>query len=391
MKIMAVNAGSSSLKFQLFNMPEETTITSGIVERIGHNDAVFSIKFNGEKHEEVLPVLNHKVAVELLFDALIKYNVIKSLNEIEGVGHRVVQGGELFTDSSELTEENILKIESLNDLAPLHNPAHVVGIRAFKVALPNVFQIAIFDTTFHQSMPKENFMYATPYEWYTKYGIRKYGAHGTSHKFVSDRAAELLGKKDAKIIVCHLGNGASVTAVDSGKSIDTSMGLTPLEGIPMGTRSGNIDPAVFGLIAEKEGKNVKEILEVLNKKSGYLGVSGISHDSRDIAAAIAEGNERAKLALDIQTKRIADYIGSYYVLLGGLDAIAFTAGIGENATDVRSDIIQRVKVLGVEVDPELNKLRGENEISTKNSKVKVYVIPTNEEVVIARDVLRLQK
>ena len=391
MKIMAVNAGSSSLKFQLFNMPEETTITSGIVERIGHNDAVFSIKFNGEKHEEVLPVLNHKVAVELLFDALIKYNVIKSLNEIEGVGHRVVQGGELFTDSSELTEENILKIESLNDLAPLHNPAHVVGIRAFKEALPNVFQIAVFDTTFHQSMPKENYMYATPYEWYTKYGIRKYGAHGTSHKFVSDRAAELLGKKDAKIIVCHLGNGASVTAVDSGKSIDTSMGLTPLEGIPMGTRSGNIDPAVFGLIAEKEGKNVKEILEVLNKKSGYLGVSGISHDSRDIAAAIAEGNERAKLALDIQTKRIADYIGSYYVLLGGLDAIAFTAGIGENATDVRSDIIQRVKVLGVEVDPELNKLRGENEISTKNSKVKVYVIPTNEEVVIARDVLRLQK
>ena len=391
MKIMAVNAGSSSLKFQLFNMPEETTITSGIVERIGHNDAVFSIKFNGEKHEEVLPVLNHKVAVELLFDALIKYNVIKSLNEIEGVGHRVVQGGELFTDSAELIEENILKIESLNDLAPLHNPAHVVGIRAFKEALPNVFQIAVFDTTFHQSMPKENYMYATPYEWYTKYGIRKYGAHGTSHKFVSDRAAELLGKKDAKIIVCHLGNGASVTAVDSGKSIDTSMGLTPLEGIPMGTRSGNIDPAVFGLIAEKEGKNVKEILEVLNKKSGYLGVSGISHDSRDIAAAIAEGNERAKLALDIQTKRIADYIGSYYVLLGGLDAIAFTAGIGENATDVRSDIIQRVKVLGVEVDPELNKLRGENEISTKNSKVKVYVIPTNEEVVIARDVLRLQK
>ncbi len=391
MKIMAVNAGSSSLKFQLFNMPEETTITSGIVERIGHNDAVFSIKFNGEKHEEVLPVLNHKVAVELLFDALIKYNVIKSLNEIEGVGHRVVQGGELFTDSSELTEENILKIESLNDLAPLHNPAHVVGIRAFKEALPNVFQIAVFDTTFHQSMPKENYMYATPYEWYTKYGIRKYGAHGTSHKFVSDRAAELLGKKDAKIIVCHLGNGASVTAVDSGKSMDTSMGLTPLEGIPMGTRSGNIDPAVFGLIAEKEGKNVKEILEVLNKKSGYLGVSGISHDSRDIAAAIAQGNERAKLALDIQTKRIADYIGSYYVLLGGLDAIAFTAGIGENATDVRSDIIERVKVLGVEVDPELNKLRGENEISTPNSKVKVYVIPTNEEVVIARDVLRLQK
>ncbi|CCV64636.1 Acetate kinase [Alteracholeplasma palmae J233] len=391
MKIMAVNAGSSSLKFQLLEMPEEKVITSGIVERIGNDNATFSIKFNGEKIEQELPVLNHKVAVELLFDALIKHNIISKLEEIEGVGHRVVQGGELFKDSSELTEENILKIESLNDLAPLHNPAHVVGIRAFKEALPNVFQIAVFDTTFHQTMPEENFLYATPYEWYTDYAVRKYGAHGTSHKFVSDRAAELLNKKDAKIIVCHLGNGASLSAVKNGKSIDTSMGLTPLEGIPMGTRSGNIDPAVFGLISEKTGKGISEILNDLNKKSGYLGVSGVSHDSRDIANEIEKGNHRAKLALDIQTKRIADYIGSYYVLLGGLDAIVFTAGIGENAANVRHDIIERVKVLGTELDPELNQLRGENEISKKGSKVKVFVIPTNEEVAIARDVLRLQK
>lgn len=389
MKIMAVNAGSSSLKFQLLEMPAEVEITSGIVERIGNNNATFSIKYNGEKFEKELPVKDHAVAVQLLFDALIEHKIIKSLDEISGVGHRVVQGGELFQDSALIDDEVEAKIESLSDLAPLHNPAHLVGIRAFRKALPTVPQVAIFDTTFHQTMPKENFMYATPYEWYEKYGVRKYGAHGTSHQFVSHRTGELLGNPKAKIVVAHLGNGASLCAVKDGKSFDTSMGLTPLEGIPMGTRSGNVDPTVIGLIAEKENKNIKEILNDLNRHSGYLGVSGISHDSRDIANAIEHGNKRAQLALDIQLKRIADYIGSYYILLGGIDAIAFTAGIGENAKDVRQGIIDRLAVLGVKLDPELNKLRGENEISAKDSKIKVFIVPTNEEVVIARDVLRL--
>ncbi len=391
MKILAVNAGSSSLKFQLLNMPEETEITSGIVERIGSKMGSFTIKYQDEKIEKELLVKDHAVAVQLVFDALIEYKIIASLDEILGVGHRVVQGGELFQDSALIDDEVEAKIESLCDLAPLHNPAHLVGIRAFRKALPHVPQIAVFDTTFHQSMPKENFMYATPYEWYTKYGVRKYGAHGTSHQYVSQRAAVLLNNPQAKIVVAHLGNGASLCAVKDGKSMDTSMGLTPLEGIPMGTRSGNVDPTVFSLISEKEDKGIKEILNDLNRNSGYLGVSGISHDARDITNAIARGDERAKLTFDIQTKRIADYIGSYYVLLGGIDAIVFTAGIGENVKNIRRGIIDRLGVLGAKLDLERNELRGEHEISTDDSKVKVYIIPTNEEVMIARDVMRLGK
>ncbi|MBU1141155.1 MAG: acetate kinase [Firmicutes bacterium] len=390
MKIMAVNAGSSSLKFQLLEMPSEDVITSGLVERIGYNNAVFTIKVDGEKISVTQKVLNHKVAVHLVVEGLIHHHIITSLDEIKGVGHRVVQGGEIFKESAIITDEVVEMIRSLNDLAPLHNPANITGIEAFRKALPNVVQIAVFDTTFHQTMTEDAYLYAAPYEWYTKYGVRKYGFHGTSHQYVAERTIQLLGNPKAKIIVCHLGNGASLCAVDGGKSVDTSMGLTPLEGIPMGTRSGNIDPAVLMLIAAKESRTYAEVLDDLNKKSGYLGVSGISNDSRDILREMKLGDHRAKLAHQIQVKRIADYIGSYYVYMGGLDAICFTAGIGENEPEIRTSILNAINVLGVEIDQEQNKLRGERMITTKNSKVKAFIIPTNEEVMIAREVMRLK-
>lgn len=389
MKILAVNAGSSSLKFQLLEMPEESVIASGLVERIGYDNANVIIKVNGEKLTETLEILDHKVAVEKVVEGLIKHQVIKSLDEIKGVGHRVVQGGELFKSSVVINDKVIEQIKSLNDLAPLHNPANIIGIEAFRKALPNVIQVAVFDTTFHQTMSEDAYLYAAPYEWYKKYGVRKYGFHGTSHQFVSERAIELLDNPKAKIIVAHIGNGASLCAVDAGKSVDTSMGLTPLEGIPMGTRSGNVDPAVLMLIAAKENKTYAEVLDDLNKRSGYLGVSGISNDSRDIIEGMNKGDYRATLAHRIQVKRIVDYIGSYYVYMGGLDAICFTAGIGENVPEIRRDIVDRLSVLGIKLDPKLNELRGEREISTPDSKVKVFIIPTNEEVMIARETVRL--
>lgn len=389
MKIMAINAGSSSLKFQLLEMPSEKVITSGVFDRIGSDDAGFVISVNGDKVKQTLPIKNHSDAVNLLLESLIKKEIIKSLDEIDGVGHRVVQGGEVFKESAVINKVTVAAIDSLSSLAPLHNPPNLIGIKAFKKVLPNVLQLAIFDTTFHQTMEEDAYLYATPYEWYEKYGVRKYGFHGTSHQYVSERATAMLDKEDAKVIVCHIGNGVSITAVDAGKSVDTSMGLTPLEGVPMGTRTGNIDPAILGLVSEREEKSLDELLDILNKESGYLGVSGISNDSRDVMKAMDEGNERARLALQIQAKRIADYIGSYYVRLKGLDAIAFTAGIGENAIEVRDMIIDYVSVLGVKLDPELNKIRGkEAEISTKDSKVKVFVIPTNEEVMLAREVYK---
>jgi acetate kinase len=391
MKIMAVNAGSSSLKFQLLEMPEEKVITSGLVERIGHDNAVFTIKVDGEKVAVTQEILDHKVAVNLLVEGLLKHHIIESLDEIKGVGHRVVQGGEIFKTSAVITDEVVEQIRSLNDLAPLHNPANITGIEAFRKVLPNVIQVAVFDTTFHQTMSEDAYLYAAPYEWYKKYGVRKYGFHGTSHQYVSERATKLLNNPQAKVIVCHLGNGASLCAVNGGKSVDTSMGLTPLEGIPMGTRSGNVDPAVLMLIAAKENKTYAEVLDDLNKRSGYLGVSGISNDSRDIVDNMNKGDYRATLAHKIQVKRIADYIGSYYVYMGGLDAICFTAGIGENAPEIRRDVLNAVKVLGITVDPEQNKLRGEREITTKDSKVKAFIIPTNEEVMIARETIRLGK
>lgn len=391
-KIMAVNAGSSSLKFQLLDMPSETLITSGIVERIGMKDSVFTVKLNGQKIEEIIDIDNHAVAVKMLLDKLIDLNIIASFTEIEGVGHRVVHGADKLTKSCVVGEEEIAILESIIDLAPLHNGPNLVGIKAFQEILPNIKQVAVFDTAFHHTMPEESFMYAVPYDWYERYQVRKYGFHGTSHQFVSLRTAELLGKKpeECNVIVCHIGNGASICAVKKGESVDTSMGFTPLEGIPMGTRSGNVDPALVEYMMAKKNKSAKEITNYLNKQSGYLGVSGLSSDSRDLVDASLKGNHRAQLAIDVQAKRIADYIASYYVYMEGADAIVFTAGIGENAAPTRENIIKRLKVLGVEIDPERNNCRGvERLISTDDSKIKVFVVPTNEEVMIARDTLRL--
>jgi acetate kinase len=391
MKILAVNAGSSSLKFQVLKMPDEVVLTSGIVERIGFEDAVFTIKVNGQKVNVTQAIKNHEEAVSLLIEGLLKHQIILSLDEIEGVGHRVVQGGEVFKDSVVINEEVIKEIEKLSPLAPLHNPANLTGIQAFRRLLPNVKQVAVFDTTFHQTMEEENYLYAVPYEWYQQYGVRKYGFHGTSHQYVSLEAMKLLHNPKAKIIVCHMGNGVSLCAVDGGKSVDTSMGLTPLEGVPMGTRSGNVDPALITFMHDNANMNVEDIVSALNKKSGFLGLSGFSSDSRDIVNKMQEGDHRATLAHRVQVKRICDYIGSYFVTLGGLDALVFTAGIGENAPIVRADIIKELGALGIYLDEKANASRGEVvEISTQDSKVKAFVIPTNEEVMIARDVLRIQ-
>lgn len=399
-KIMAVNAGSSSIKFQLLEMPSEEVIASGIMEKIGTKingenvPGIFTIKYNGKKDEANPVLVDHAVGVELLLNALVEKGIVAKLDEITGVGHRVVQGGEFFQDSCLVDEAVVEKILDLASLAPLHNKAHVVGIKAFQKALPNVPQVVVFDTTFHQTMTPEAYMYATPYEWYTKYGIRKYGAHGTSHKYVSQRCAELMEKplEDTKIIVCHLGNGASLSAVKGGKCVDTSMGLTPLEGIPMGTRSGNLDPTALEVVAKNEGKDISELIQILNKQSGYFGVSGVSNDGRDLTQGMNSGNERCKLAFDLGAKRIVDYIASYYVYMGGCDAICFTAGMGENLGHFRRNICDRLSALGVELDYDLNNtLSDERIISTPNSKVKVYIVPTNEEVMIARDVIRLTK
>lgn len=391
MKILSVNAGSSSLKFQLLLMPEESVLTSGIVERIGFDEAVFTIKVDGEKVSVTKPISDHQVAVELLIEGLLKHQIIHSMDEIQGVGHRVVQGGETFKDSVLIDDSVIKAIDELSPLAPLHNPANLTGIKAFKALLPNVPQVAVFDTTFHQSMPEENYLYAVPYEWYQTLGVRKYGFHGTSHQFVSQEARKILKKEDAKVIVLHMGNGVSLCAIDGNKSLDTTMGLTPLEGVPMGTRSGNVDPALIEFMTKNTNMTFEDVTNALNKASGYLGLSGFSSDSRDIVNKMQEGDKRAKLAHDVQIKRICDYIGSYYVLLGGLDAIVFTAGIGENAPIVREDILKRLGALGIELDKSKNNTRGNIEISTESSKVKAFVIPTNEEVMIARDTMRLSK
>lgn len=391
-KIMAVNAGSSSLKFQLLEMPEEKLITSGIMERIGLDHSVFSIKLNGDEVEETMDIENHGVAVSILLNKLIDLKIIKSFDEISGVGHRVVHGGDKIVESIVLEEEDIKYLEEIVDLAPLHLGPNLVGIKAFKKILPNVKHVGVFDTAFHHTIPEEAFLYAVPFEWYQNYKVRKYGFHGTSHKYVAHRCAKILGKKpeEVNVIVAHIGNGASICAVKHGESVDTSMGFTPLEGIPMGTRSGDIDPAIIGYMMNKENKSVKEITDVLNKKSGYIGVSGLSSDSRDLVAASKEGNHRAQLAINIQAKRMADYIASYYVYMGGADAIVFTAGIGENAVSTRENVINRLSVLGAKIDKERNNCRRiEQLISADDSKVKVFVIPTNEEVMIARDTLSL--
>ncbi|MCB9498809.1 MAG: acetate kinase [Bacillales bacterium] len=393
MKIMSINSGSSSLKFKLFEMPEEKVITEGVFERITFKEeGIYTIKINGEKIKEFLPLPNHAVAVERLLKDLVDRKIISSLSEIKGVGHRIVQGGKYFDKSVLVDSWAKDRIRELIDLAPLHNGPHLIGIEAFEKALPNVKQVVVFDTAFHQGMEPEAFMYAVPYYWYTDYGIRKYGAHGTSHQFVANEYARLTNQdiNKLKIVTCHLGNGCSLCAIENGRCKDTSMGLTPLEGVPMGTRTGNIDPTVVSYIVEKEGKTAWEVVNELNKKSGYLGISGISNDARDLEDAMAEGNERATLAIKIQEKRIADYIGSYYLYLEGIDAIIFTAGIGENAKEYRERICKRLEILGVVIDDEANSQRGYPfRISAPSSKIDVWVVPTNEELVIARDTMRL--
>ncbi|WP_028392238.1 acetate kinase [Bacillus cihuensis] len=391
-KVIAINAGSSSLKFQLFDMPSEEVITKGLVERIGLKDSVFEISVNGEKIKETLDIPNHEVAVKLLLEKLINYKIISSYDEIEGVGHRVVHGGEVFTDSVLITDEVLAQIETLSDLAPLHNPANITGIRAFQQALQNVPAVAVFDTAFHQTMPESSFLYSLPYEYYKEYGIRKYGFHGTSHKYVTERAAELLGRpvEQLRLISCHLGNGASIAAIKGGKSIDTSMGFTPLAGVTMGTRSGNIDPALIPYIMEKTGKTADEVLDVLNKESGMLAISGFSSDLRDIQVEADKGNDRAELALEVFAGRIHKYIGSYAARMSGVDAIIFTAGIGENSAMVRERVLHGLEFMGIYWDPALNKTHGEEAfLNYPHSPVKVIVIPTNEEVMIARDVQRI--
>ncbi len=391
MKIMSVNSGSSSIKFQLFDMPEERVVSSGQIEKIGFTDAIATIKFNGDKQQRILPIKDHVAGVKEIIDSLIKFGVLDDMSEIKGVGHRIVQGGEYFKASTLVTPEALEKIIEYADMAPLHNIPHAVTIKGFQAILPNVPHVAVFDTTFHQTMAEDAYMYATPYEWYTDYGVRRYGFHGTSHKYISQEVNKLLGRTDTKVIVCHIGNGASISAVKNGVCVDTSMGFTPLEGIPMGTRTGSIDPAILNFMEHKLNVDSDEMNVILNKKGGYLGISGLTSDARDLETAIEKGHKRAKLAFDLQAKRIADYIGSYYVYMGGLDAIAFTAGIGENSPGLRKLVLDRLEVLGVKMDETLNNTRGAEVITTEDSKVKVFVLKTDEEVMIARDTLAFVK
>ena len=391
-KIIAMNAGSSSFKFKLFEMPEETVIASGIVERIGLKNGLFTLNFNSKQEVFEAEFKDHAAAVEMMLARLLEFNVITSINDIEGSGHRVVHGGEIYDDSVVIDEETIQNILILSELAPLHNPANLMGIEAFRKLLPDVPHIAVFDTSFHQTMPEKSYLYSLPYDYYKEYGIRKYGFHGTSHKYVTTRASEMLGRplEELRLISCHLGNGASIAAVKGGKSIDTSMGFTPLAGVTMGTRSGNLDPALIPYIMKKTNKSAIEVLEVLNKESGLLGVSGFSSDLRDIELEAHAGNKRAILALEVFGNRIHKYMGSYATAMGGLDAIIFTAGVGENSEIVREQVVSGLEFMGVYFDKSMNKVRGEEVfLNHPYSPVKIIIIPTNEELMIARDVVRL--
>ncbi|MFC4355910.1 acetate kinase [Chryseomicrobium palamuruense] len=390
--ILAINAGSSSLKFQLVRVPEERIVAKGLIERIGLTDSFITVTVDDHKTKKLEKIPNHHVAVQFLMDSLVETGAIRSLHDIHGIGHRVVHGGEVYSDSVMITDQIIDKLNELSELAPLHNPANITGIVSFKEALPDVPAVAVFDTAFHQTMPESSFLYSIPYSYYEKYGIRKYGFHGTSHKYVSERAAELLNRpiETTRFISCHLGNGASIAAIQYGKSIDTSMGFTPLAGVTMGTRSGNIDPALIPFLMEKTGLDAEQVLDILNKKSGMLGVSGFSSDLRDIVEEAEKGNDRAQLALDVFANRIHKYIGSYAARMNGVDAIIFTAGIGENSAIVRSKVLQGLQFMGVYMDHELNKQIGkETAINYPHSPVKVLVIPTNEEIMIVRDTVRV--
>lgn len=395
MNVLVINCGSSSLKYQLIDMTNEEVKAKGLVERIGIEGSRIKHETIGKEKETIeTPMKDHKIALELVMDSLTNedYGAIKSLDEISAVGHRVVHGGEDFAQSVIIDDKVLKAIEDNVEIAPLHNPPNIMGIKACQKLLPNVKQVAVFDTAFHQTMPAESYIYALPYEYYEKYRIRRYGFHGTSHKYITNRAAEMLGKdvNEVNLITCHLGNGSSISAVENGKSIDTSMGFTPLEGLAMGTRCGDLDPAILPFLMEKENLSPDEINNVINKKSGVLGISGVSSDFRDIEAARDEGNERAALALNIFEKRVRGYIGKYFTELDHVDGIVFTAGVGENSIEMRESICAGLKSLGIEIDKERNNVRGEDKlISSDNSKVKVFVIPTNEELMIARDTKEL--
>ena len=392
MKIISINAGSSSLKFSLFNMDDESVIASGVFERIGIDGSCYTIKFNGEKYKEEVPLKTHADAVSILLDKLTSMHIIESLDEIGGVGHRIVQGKDLFDKSVLVDDEVMEKLESIKNFAPLHNPANMLGIEAFRKALPNVPMSVVFDTAFHQTMDAETYLYAVPYEWYEKYGIRKYGAHGTSHRYITETVKDLLKTDKFRLISCHIGNGGSVTAIKDGKCVDTSMGFTPLAGIMMGTRSGDVDSSIIPPVMEAENKTIDDIINDLNKNSGVLGLSEISSDMRDIEDAYNEGNPRAVLTFNKYVQRIVDYIAQYYVRLGGADVIAFTAGVGENSPILRKLVCDKLACLGVKLDEEKNNVRGKlTKVSSDDSKVAVYVIPTDEELMIARDTLELIK
>ncbi|KTF20398.1 acetate kinase [Streptococcus gordonii] len=394
-KTIAINAGSSSLKWQLYLMPEEKVLAKGLIERIGLKDSISTVKFDGRTEKQVLDITDHTQAVKILLDDLMRFNIIASFDEITGVGHRVVAGGEYFKDSALVDEEVIQKVEELSLLAPLHNPANAAGIRAFKELLPDITSVVVFDTSFHTTMPEKAYRYPLPTKYYTENKVRKYGAHGTSHEYVAHEAAKLLGKpiEELKLITCHIGNGASITAVDKGVSVDTSMGFTPLGGVMMGTRTGDIDPAIIPYLMQHtdDFKSPEDISRILNRESGLLGVSEKSSDMRDIHEAMRAGDAKAQLANDIFVDRIQKYIGQYLAVLNGADAIVFTAGIGENSVTIRKLVIEGISWFGCDIDPEKNVYGQYGDISTPEAKVRVLVIPTDEELVIARDVERFKK
>lgn len=388
MKIMSINAGSSSLKFSLFDMATEEVLISGLFERVGIEGSGYTLKYKGDKIKVETELPDHSVAVKILLEKLMELQVISTLEEIEGVGHRIVHGGDKYTKSVMVTDEVIDDIIRFSDFAPLHNPAHAICIKAFKEVLPKTPMVVVFDTAFHQTIEKARYLYPVPYHWYEEYHVRKYGAHGTSHRYIATKLAEELKNENLNIISCHLGNGGSITAISNGKCVDTSMGFTPHAGIMMGTRSGDIDVSIVPYVMEKEGKSASEIMNDLNKKSGFLGVSEFSSDSRDIEEGIKQGNEKCILAEEMFVNSVVKYIAQYYVLLGHVDAICFTAGIGENSVDTRLQIIEKLAPLGIKIDVEKNNVRGKfAKINSDDSAVEIYVIPTNEELMIAKDTM----
>ena len=390
MKILSVNAGSSSLKFNVIELPERKELINGYFQKVGLSDSFYYVKINGEKITHEVPLKNHLDCVECLKEELFKNNIITSLDEIDGVGHRLVHGGDKFKESVLITDEVLEQCEQFNELAPLHNPAMLQCVKAFQSAMPNTPMVAVFDTSFHQTMDATEYIYPVPYEWYTKYGVRKYGFHGTSHKYINKTISEIMNRDDLKVISCHIGSGASICAINAGKVVDTSMGFSPLAGLMMGTRCGDIDASIITYIMQKENKSVEEVFNDLNKNSGFLGVSGVSSDSRDIEEGIKEGNERCVLAQDIFCQRVANYIAMYNNILNGADVIIFTAGLGENSIDTRVNIANRIASLGVKIDLERNNVRGKTTlISSDDSKIPMYVIPTDEELMIALDTMEI--